>query len=170
MQSLISPGTITLIVWGAILSGFLIGSNVKHGIDQEIIKKVESKPKFITQTASVCLLVVGLLIMFPLYKTDRDLKKGLAVKNGDMVMTALTAYPESSVKYNVFTQEFLKSNLLPQAVDLGRNAVKFNPNSVSAWALIFVNPQAPLEERLKARDEILRLDPLNNEVFKFKLE
>ena len=170
MQSLISPGTITLIMWGAILSGFLIGSNVKYVIDQKNIKEQESKPKFITQTASVCLLIVGLLIMFPLYKTDKDLKKGLALKNGDMVISALTAYPESSVKYNVFTQEFLKSNLLPQAVDLGRKAVKFNPNSVSAWALIFVNPQAPLEERIRAREEILRLDPLNTEVFKFKLE
>jgi len=170
MQSLISPGTITLIVWGAILSGFLIGSNVKYVMDQNNIKEKEKKPKFIAQTASVCLLIVGLLIMFPLYKTDRDLKKGLALKNGDMVMSALTAYPESSVKYNVFTQEFLKSNLQPQAVDLGRKAVKFNPNSVSAWALIFVNPQAPLEERIKAREEILRLDPLNTEVFKFKLE
>ena len=170
MQSLISPGTITLIVWGAILSGFLIGSNVKYAIDQKYIKEQESKPKFITQTASACLLIVGLLIMFPLYKTDRDLKKGLALKNGDIVMNALTAYPESSVKYNVFTQEFLKSNLFPQAVDLGRKAISFNPNAVSAWALIFVNPQAPLEERIRARDEILRLDPLNTEVFKFKLE
>ena len=66
--------------------------------------------------------------------------------------------------------EFLKSNLLPQALDLGRKAVKFNRNAVSAWALVFINPQAPLEERIRARDEILRLDPLNTEVFKFKLE
>lgn len=170
MQSLISPGTITLIVWGAILSGFLIGSNVKYVINQNNIKEKEHKPKFITQTTSVGLLIVGLLIMFPLYKTDKDLKKGLELKNGDMVMNALTAYPESSVKYNIFTQEFLKSNLQSQAVDLGRKAVKFNPNAVSAWALIFVNPQAPLEERIRARDEILRLDPLNTEVFNFKLE
>jgi len=170
MQSLISPGTITLIVWGAILSGYLIGSNVRYVIDQDNIKEKENKPKFITQTASVCLFVVGLLIMFPLYKSDRDLKEGLALKNGDMVIDALTSYPESSVRYNVFTQEFLKSNLLPQAVDLGRKAISFNPNAVSAWALIFINPQAPLEERVRARDEILRLDPLNTEVFKYKLE
>ena len=170
MQSLISPGTITLIVWGAILSGFLIGSNVKYVIDQKYIKEQESKPKFITQTASVCLLIASLLVMFPLYKADRDLKKGLALKNGNLVINALTAYPESSVKYNIFTQELLKSNLLPQAVDLGRKAISFNPNAVSAWALIFVNPQAPLEERIRARDEILRLDPLNTEVFKYKLE
>jgi O-antigen ligase len=170
MQSLISPGNITLIVWGAILSGFIIGSNIKYNNDKDSIKYTESKPKFITQTASVCLLVVGILIMFPLYKTDRDLKKGLALQNGDMVMNALTAYPESSVKYNAFTQDFLKSNLLPQALDLSRKAIKFNPNAVSAWALVFINPQAPLEERIRAREEILRLDPLNTDVLKFKLE
>ena len=169
MQSFISPGTITLIVWGAILSGFFIGSNITYVDNENNLKEKVFKPRFITKTASICLLIVGLLIMFPLYKSDRDLKKGLALKNGDIVMNALTAYPESSVKYNVFTQEFLKSNLLPQAVELGRNAVKFNPNSVSAWALIFVNPQAPLEERIRARAEILRLDPLNTEVFNFKL-
>jgi hypothetical protein len=170
LQSLISPGTVTLILWGAILSGFVIGSNVKYKVDQDHMEEKANKPRFITKTTSVSLLVVGLLIMFPLYKTDRDLKKGLALKNGDMIMEAVTAYPESSARYNVVTQEFLKSNLLPQALDLGRKAVKFNRNAVSAWALVFINPQAPLEERIRARDEILRLDPLNIEVFKFKLE
>jgi O-antigen ligase len=170
MQSLISPGTVTLIVWGAILSGYVIGSNVKYIVNQNHIKEKEGKHSFISKTASVSLLVVGLLIMFPLYKTDRDLKKGLTLKNGDMIMKAVTSYPESSVRYNFFTQEFLKSNLLPQALDLGRKAVEFNPNAVSAWALVFVNPKAPREERIRARDEILRLDPLNTEVFNFKLE
>ena len=170
MQSLISPGTVTLILWGAILSGFVIGSNIKYAVDQNHKIEKESKPRFITKTASVSLLIVGLLVMFPLYKTDRDLKKGLSLKNGDTIIKAVTAYPESSVRYNVVTQEFLKSNLLPQALDLARKAVKFNPNAVSAWALVFINPQAPLEERIRARDEILRLDPLNTEVFKFRLE
>jgi hypothetical protein len=79
-------------------------------------------------------------------------------------------FPESSVKYNLFTQELLKSNLPQQALEMGRAAIKFNPNAVSAWALIFVNPQAPLNERLKARSEIIRLDPRNTEVYKYKLE
>jgi O-antigen ligase len=170
MQSMISPGTVTLIVWGAILSGFIIGSNVKYAVDQDYVKEKANKPRFITKTTSVSLLVVALLIMFPLYNTDRNLKIGLALKNGDMIMKAVTAYPESSVRYNVFTQEFLKSNLLPQALYLGRKAIEFNPNAVSAWALVFINSQAPLGERIRAKEEILRLDPLNTEVFKFKLE
>jgi len=170
MQSIISPGTITLIVWGAILSGYLIGSNARYTTGQDNKKEQYDRQKFTTRTASVCLLIVGILIMFPLYKTDHDIKKGLATKNGDMIMKAVTAYPESSVRYNAVTQEFLKSKLFPQAFDLGLKATEFNRNAVSAWALIFVNPQAPLEDRIRARGEILRLDPLNTDVFKFKLE
>ena len=85
-------------------------------------------------------------------------------------MKSLTAYPESSIRYNIFTQEIYRLNLLPQALEMGRAAASFNPNAVSAWALIFVNPQAPIEERIKARQEILRLDPLNREVFKYDLK
>lgn len=170
MQSVISPGTVVLIVWGSILSGFIIGSNIKYKVDFKFTNEKEKKPAFFTINVRLVLLVLGILIMFPLFKTDKDLKEALALKNGDMIIESVTAYPESSVRYNVFTQELLKSNLLPQALELARKAVEFNPNSVSAWALLFINPQAPLEERIRAREEILRLDPLNTEVFKFKLE
>jgi O-antigen ligase len=170
LQSLISPGTVTLIIWGVILSGFIIGSNVKYALNLDRVNEKKDERRFVTKTASVSLLVLGILIMFPLYKTDRDLKVGLELKNGDMIIKAVTTYPESSVRYNVVTQELLKSNLLPQALDLGRKAIRFNPNAVSAWAIVFINPQAPLEERIRAREEILRLDPLNTEVFRFKLE
>lgn len=170
LQSVISPGTVVLIVWGTILSGFIIGANIKYKVNLEYINKKENKSRFFINSAHLSLLVVGIMIMFPLFKTDRDLKQALELKNGDMIIKSVTSYPESSVRYNVVTQEFLKSNLLPQAIDLARKAVEFNPNAVSAWALVFINPQAPIEERIKARDEILRLDPLNTEVFKFKLE
>ena len=50
------------------------------------------------------------------------------------------------------------------ALDLARAAVKFNPNAPSAWGLVLVNSYAPKEERLKAQQELLRLDPFNKEV------
>ena len=108
--------------------------------------------------------------MLPLYKTDRELKLGLEAANAEMVMKALTSYPESSTKYNTFTQDLFNSNLLTQALLMGRAAVNFNPNAVSAWALIFVNPKASIDERLEARAQILKLDPLNTEVFNYNLD
>ena len=101
---------------------------------------------------------------------DYDLKKAASSRDAQILMNALISYPESSKQYNVFTQELLKSGLFPQALEMGRAAATFNPNAVSAWGLIFVNPQAPLAERLMAKEEILRLDPMNNEVFGFDLK
>ena len=91
-------------------------------------------------------------------------------KNANQVIDALTSYPESSVKYNIFIQDLLRSNLLNESLIVSRRAVEFNPNAVSAWALIFVNPAASDQERIKAKDEILRLDPLNREVFSYKFK
>ena len=64
----------------------------------------------------------------------------------------------------------LNSKLYPQALDVARSAVKFNPNAVSAWVLILVNESAPIDERQKAKDQILKLDPFNKEVKNFILK
>jgi O-antigen ligase len=170
MQSIISPGTISLIVWNAILSGFLIGANVRFNSAKNNMTANFKQLSFRVKTSSLSLLIIGILVMYPFINSDRILRSGMVSKDGAEVMRALTMYPESSVKYNIFTQELLKSNLPQQALEMGRAAIKFNPNAVSAWALIFVNPQAPISERLKARSEIIRLDPRNTEVYKYKLE
>lgn len=170
LQAIISPGNITILVWGVILSGYLIGSNIKYSVE---VKKQESIwPPNIQKRKPVAtsLFISGLLIFFPLFKSDFDLKKAATSGNAVALMKSLTSYPQSSVNYNNFTQELLRSGLLTQGLDMARAAVDFNSNAVSAWALIFVNPQAPLAERLKAKEEILRLDPLNSEVYNFKLD
>lgn len=169
LQSIISPANISLIVWHSIISGFLIGMNFdkNKNFNQSIINnKSNIFPNFVANLLILC----GLVIMFPLYNADKGLKDGAARSDINLITKSLTAYPESSVRYNVFTQEIYRLNLLPQALEMGKAAAKFNPNAVSAWALIFVNPQASLEERIKARQEILRLDPLNREVFKYELK
>ena len=74
------------------------------------------------------------------------------------------SYPQSSIRYARIGQELIKSNLPIPALELARAAVKFNPNAISAWALLIVNNSATLEERKKAKNEILRLDPFNMEV------
>jgi len=169
LQAVISPGTIVLLLWNVVLSGYLIGSNIQYLSE---VKKLDSNLTSLKQEkkfASLLLFIIGLLIMFPLFKSDVELKKAASAGDVQSLMSALTSYPESSVKYNIFTQELLKSGLFPQALEMGHSAVTFNSNAVSGWALIFVNPQAPLSERLKAKIEILRLDPMNTEVNGFKL-
>ena len=62
----------------------------------------------------------------------------------------------------------MESNLLPQSLEVGRAAVEFNPNSISAWGLILANDTASIEERRLAVKEILRLDPYNLDVLELE--
>lgn len=171
MQSIISPGTISLIAWNSVISGFIIGANYQFSkkldsnLDLNVLMK-KQKLKF----TSTFLSLIGFILIFPLFNSDRELMIGVKNKDANLVINALTSYPESSVKYNIFIQELLRSGLLDQSLQLSRRAAEFNPNAVSAWALIFVNPKAQKEERLNAKSEILRLDPLNTEVYNYKLE
>jgi hypothetical protein len=74
------------------------------------------------------------------------------------------------VKYSEAGRALLESGLPAPSLLLARKGVDFNSKSVALWALIMVNPVAPLDERVKARTEILKLDPLSIEVRDFKIQ
>ena len=108
--------------------------------------------------------------MFPYFNTDRQMIQAGNSGNGDLLIKAATSFPESVVKYSQASRALLESGLPASSLSLARSAVAFNSNSVALWALILINPSAPLEERVKARDVILKLDPLNIEVRDFKIQ
>jgi O-antigen ligase len=170
MQSIISPGTLVLILWNTLISGYFIGSSIQLKENINIATKKPTSFLPIKNYFGIGLLVCSLFIMYPLFNSDRTLMKGIKARDANLVMSSLTSFPESSVKYNIFGQEILRSNLPDQALEIAKDATRFNPNAVSAWALIFSNPKASKNELLEARNQILRLDPLNQEVFKFNIK
>jgi O-antigen ligase len=170
LQSFISPGNIPLMVWNSVITGSIVGISVLNSneLDELISTKrqVESNSKAIS---FLCMLFAAIII-YPLYNTDRLQLKAMLTGNGDLAIVAAKQYPESVLRYQIITRELLKSNLPGPALDLARSAVKFNPYSANLWALVAINPAAPVEERLAAKGEILKLDPLNKEVKEFVIK
>jgi O-antigen ligase len=164
LQSFISPGNLSMMMWNSILTGTLIGVSVLTISDLEELVPVKKQIVTKTRIQSFSFMIAALLIIYPLYNTDHQQMKAMNTGNGDLAISAAKQYPESVLRYQLITRELLNSNLPTQALDLARSAVKFNPNSASLWALIVINPTAPLGERLEAKAEILKLDPLNKEV------
>ena len=114
--------------------------------------------------ASNVLATLGFILMFPMFNTDRLQLLGMQNGDGNLVIKASMSFPESTVRYAQIGNELLNSGLTQQALELSRSAVEFNPQSAGLWALIMINPNATMEERLSAKKIILELDPLNNEV------
>jgi len=106
--------------------------------------------------------------MYPMYNADKIAWS--TKKTGDALVAIKDAkmYPESSLRYFRIGMELYNSKLLEASLDIGRSAVKFNPNAVSAWFLILINETAPIEERRIAREQIVRLDPLGTDVDNFR--
>lgn len=169
LQALISPANIAMLTWNAVISGSLIGlylQQTNSGFD--IINSIGSRLSYI-RPFSYLLLIIGFVIFYPLYKVDNMQVIANKTGNANLAIQSAKSYPESVIRYSRIGQDLLKSNLLPEALDLARAAVKFNPNAPSAWGLILVNTAAPLEERVRAKNEILRLDPFNKDLKGFSI-
>ena len=164
-QSMISPFNISLMLWNAIVMGSIIGLNIYKNDEQKTgINKDNSINSSIYSFFAVFL---GILLVFPYFNSDRLQLLSMKNGDGDLAIKSTKMYPESVVRYSVMSRELLHSGLKIQSLDLARSAVKFNSNSPALWALILVNPEAPLSERKFAQEQILKLDPLNVEVKKY---
>ncbi len=162
LQSFISPANISMLAWNALISGSIIGLSLRN-INDKTSEKSKEKLEF-SRPFSIFLLFIGLVITYPYFNVDRQQLRSARTGDGNLALISAKSYPESTIRYSRIGQEFIKSNLPMPALELARAAIKFNPNAPSAWALILVNNYAPKEERIKAKQEILRLDPFNKEI------
>jgi len=164
LQSLVNPANITMVGINAVLSGSIIGvtSNMSSARNERTAIRL-SNIKY-TSPFSNLLLIISLVICYPYFNVDRIALLASNTGNGALALESATAYPESVLRYSRIGQDFIKSNLTPQALEIARSAVRFNPDAVSAWGLLLVNDLATLEERQEAKRQILRLDPFNKDV------
>ena len=170
LQSFISPGNLSMMMWNSILTGTLIGVSVLTTSNLEELVPVKKQVVAKTRIYSFSFVIAAFLIIYPLYNTDHQQMKAMSTGNGDLAISTAKQYPESVLRYQIITRELLNSGLPAQALDLARSAVKFNPNSANLWALIVINPTAPTVERVEAKAEILKLDPLNKEVIDYVIK
>lgn len=166
LQSLISPGSISLVTWNFIISGFIIGV---YNNNQTENFKYETNKQFI-RPFSYFLLGISIILTYPLFNADRLTLKTFRTADGLLAVRAAKTFPESTVRYSRIGQELVQSQLWPQALEVGRAASEFNPNSISAWLIILSNPTAPIDERLNAQKMVLKLDPFNEDIRNIQLK
>jgi hypothetical protein len=173
LQSFISPAAIPTLIWNFIISGAFIGLAINNGVEGiENDTKIKNK-KIISNTApyalfSYGLMVVALVVTLPLFNADKLAREADTKKDALLAVKAAKTYPESVVRYNRLGAGLYESRLYDLSLDIGRSAVKFNPNSYLTWILILVNPNATYEERLEAKEKLIKIDPYNQVIRDYK--
>ena len=169
LQTLINTQSITFISINALVSGAVIGmaGSLSQAAQFKTDSVVKLKNTSTVNFSSALLVIIGLIISFPFFNSDRLIVKASNTGNGDLLIKATTSYPQSVTKYSQASQALLESGLPAPSLFLAQKGVEFNPNSASLWALILVNPNAPIVDRQNAKSKILELDPFNKEVKNF---
>jgi O-antigen ligase len=165
-QSMISPAAITTLIWNFIFCGSFIGLNSQllssNTLNSATTNKLKEIPrKNIVRLSSFVLLLIALFITFPLFNADRVARKADTLKDAKLAVEASKMYPESILRYNRLGGDLFRAGLLDLSLDIGRSAVKFNPNAYQTWILILLNPLASISERTIAKENLIIIDPFN---------
>jgi hypothetical protein len=173
MQSFISPAAIPTLIWNFILCGVFIGLSESvnpstESKENNLIKKSINPQKFSFNLIRIISVVLAFILTFPLFNADRLARQADTKKDAILAIRAAKTYPKSVVRYNRLGAGLYESRLYDLSLDIGRSAVKFNPNSYQTWILILLNPNATIEERNKAKEALMQIDPFNKEIKNYK--
>lgn len=174
LQSIISPAVIPTLLWNFIFCGAIIGLTSSFKSDQNLLKNsntktIKSSRNTIVDTFGIISVFLSLVLTVPLFNADKLARQADIKKDALLAVKAANMYPESVVIYSRLGIALYESGLYDLSLDIARNAVKFNPNSYQTWILILVNPNAVIEERRKAKEELMRIDPFNKVIQNYKL-
>jgi O-antigen ligase len=169
-----------LAVWGWVIGGALIGiSKNILGADEtsdDKGKKISAieKSKIIGRNATNALIPQLLLFLIflgavvPAFKGDLDWAQARKSGQAQVIAEQVVKWPQDEIRYSNAMLSFLKSGLEGQAVPLTLQGLQLFPRSSVLWNYLYLNPKTPIEQRNRAREKLLELDPLNPAVIDLK--
>ena len=157
-QSFISINQIGLAVWGWVLSGVIIGYEIKT---RNIAPSAAVRTSAIDRAAIYLGAIIGLAVSLPLVLTDGQFRS--TVKAGDVIKIEqnLEHWPQSVIRMNVAAQIFSDGGFANRALVISQKAVKLNPRNFEAWEKIYLNPESDENTKAQALSKMRELDPFN---------
>ena len=170
IQSLISINQLGLAIWGWLAGGLIVAYG-KLELTNDKKSKLSGKQNSSASVISPGLAMfvfgaIGFLVSAPPLIADLEWRKfqttGNLVQLGKALENSYFA-PINSQQIATAVQILDNGNVPELAIKYARIATQFNPDSIDAWRSLYFVKDATNEERVKARREMIRLDPLNPE-------
>ena len=176
VQSIISINQIGLAIWGWIFSGAIISlerltrtemnsQNTSNKTSQVKTKPNQGSSNFdSTGLKAVGGMALGILLFIPPFSADLSYQTALNSRDASALEKSLEGgyfKPTDSFRLANAVQIFEKSNLPELGLKYARIGVDFNPDFTDAWKLLYYVTGATTEEKQTAKEQLIRLDPLN---------
>jgi hypothetical protein len=174
VQALISINQIGLAIWGWLLSGTVIAyehaTRSQTLTDTSSAKLPKKQRSYAADTqpgvvlAGVGGFIVGLIIALPPFTADATWRTAMRSTDAGTVQAAALKFPIDSWRLANAALIFENSKFYPQALELARKGVEYNPDSFDAWKVLAAVTQSTPEEKAKATEMMHKLDPRNKEL------
>lgn len=172
VQSIVSINQIGLAIWGWLLTGAVIAyeKSTRAEVDAPVAAAPQSKGRTVKissqKSGSMFLaptlgFIVGILIAFPPFAADAGWRNALKSGNAQSVYDAALKWPLDTYRMNNIASALAENKLEPQALEIIRKSVEFNPNSFDAWRVFASIPSASEAEKTTAMAMMRKLDPRN---------
>jgi hypothetical protein len=176
VQSIISINQIGLAIWGWIFNGAVIAyeritrevieeDSSSKGIRKSILMKSQSQvisPQLVFGLAGA----VGFILAYPAFNSDYQYRKAIVSGQAPIVQKALeSSYmtPSNSRFLVEAAGLFANSNLPDLALQYALEGKNHNPDSFDVWRILYSLPNSSVEDKAEAKQNLIRLDPLNKE-------
>jgi len=174
-QALISINQIGLAIWGWALTGLVIGyefatRNQSSEVSDTNDTSNRGRTKNNSNNESVGTWLVGALgaaVGFALaispFVADTNWRSSLGSGSVPTVQAAALKAPSDSYRMINIAVLFEQNKFTAQAAEIVRVAVKYNPDHFDGWRVMANLSETTPEEKAEAKENMIRLDPLNEE-------
>jgi hypothetical protein len=168
-QSIISINQIGLAIWGWVLSGLIIGYEIKTRdvafVDVATKKgRVVGKPTQSSVGSVVALFVaffLGVLIGMPPYVASAKYKSALETRDPIVIQEAAYIWPIDPSRMIQVAMTLNENKLETQGLEVSLDATKKFPDNFGVWTTLNAMKSATAEQKAQALVQMKRLDPLN---------
>lgn len=173
-QSVISLNQLGLAIWGWVISGLIIGYEIKSrenvtvtqnkisAVKGKVAKKIDA-PKMTPHAfmAMVAGLLVGALLGLPPVIASSKYLTALKSQNALQIERAAYIWPMQAYPMGQVVVSLSNNNLQIEALKVLEDGVAKFPDEFSMWRLLSEIPNATPEQVAEAKLQMKRLDPLN---------
>ena len=171
-QSIISLNQIGLAVWGWIISGLLIGFEIKTrgdevtGLQANLNGKSSNSPKTLkttraTMMGSLAGLVIGICVALPTVQLTVAHKSALESMKLEPIKELVNKWPGDAFINAQVVAVLANSDLNTDALTITRESLKKYPDSYDLWRDLATLSNSTQSERTEALIQMKRLDPHN---------